>query len=110
VPEPEPASEPVPEPEPASEPVAEPEPASEPVSIAHAPVPVSVHDAYPVHFARDHVWGRPFPVDNGGPTHSHHQKCLWCGAVGRRIKGSRAGKGFTVILEGFPRQCPGVFV
>eukprot|EP00966_Prymnesium_polylepis_P208096 4820319-Prymnesium_polylepis.1 len=83
------------------------EPASKPMPIAPTPAPVSVHDAHPVHFARDHVWGRPFPVDNGRATHSHHQKCMWCGAVARRYKGNKPGKGVTIPLHG-SRQCPGM--
>ena len=80
-------------------------PASAPLPIevpAPPPSPPSVLPDFP-----DHLWGAPFPVDHGGPTFAHHQECVRCGAVGRRVAGKKAGKGRTVLLPGTSAYCPG---
>lgn len=88
----------------ADEPVVE-AAASAPLPIevpAPPPSPPSVLPDFP-----GHLWGAPFPVDHGGPTFAHHQECVRCGAVGRRVAGKKAGKGRTVLLPGTSAFCPG---
>ena len=47
-----------------------------------------------------HAWGNPYPVDNGGPTYAHHQKCKACGATATRYK-----KGRLRLHEGQSEEC-----
>ena len=81
--------------------------------VVAAPVPlpidVPVPEPEPQHAVvlMEHAWGVPLPVDNGGQTFAHHQKCLSCNAVAQRFKGRRAGKGVTVLLPGMQQACPG---
>jgi hypothetical protein len=76
---------------------------------AREPEPLSEPEPQKATVFMKHKWGPLFPVDNGGPTFAHQQKCVRCKAVARRVNLSKkAGKGVTCLLPGMPLTCPGI--